>query len=269
MTRVELRKQLFRMRTYVSLAVMIAIPTLMTVAFKLGGGPRDRGEQGFFALAKSSGLNMPLAALAVMSSFLLPVVVVNFAAGAVAEEANWGSLRYLLLRPVSRSRLLAAKLTITMFLTFVAVVLIVIAATTEGIIAFGWHPVITPSNGHLISLTPGTALVRLAISTVYVLWSLSGVVALGFLLSTLTDAALGALMGGMGLAIVSTILDAIPPLGSLRSVLPTHYWHAWEGLFASPVNTDHMIRGVLLQVPYVAIFLALAWWWFHRKDIVS
>ena len=32
---------------------------------------------------------------------------------------------------------------------------------------------------------------------------------------------------------------------------------------------DHIVRGVLLQLPYIAVFLILAWWWFHRKDIVS
>jgi hypothetical protein len=35
------------------------------------------------------------------------------------------------------------------------------------------------------------------------------------------------------------------------------------------VQTDHLVRGLLLQLPYVAIFLALAWWWFQRKDITS
>ena len=50
------------------------------------------GDEGLFALATRSGLNMPLAALVFMSNFLLPVVAVNFAAGAIAEEASWGSL---------------------------------------------------------------------------------------------------------------------------------------------------------------------------------
>jgi ABC-2 type transport system permease protein len=268
-TGVELRKQLFRMRTYVSLALMAGIPTLMVIAFKITGGPRDREEQDLFALATRSGLNMPLAALGLMSNFLLPVVAVNFAAGAIAEEANWGSLRYLLLRPVTRSHVLASKLVVTAFLALVAAVVIVLVASIEGVIAFGWHPVLSFSRGGLVSIDPGIALARLVISTLYVVWGLSGIMAFGFLLSTFTDAPLGALMGGMGMAIVSFILDLLPPLRSIQGILPTHFWHAWEGLFSTPAHTDHVVRGVLLQVPYVAVFLALAWWWFHRKDIVS
>src|SRR5436305_1097346 len=99
------------MRTYIALGLMVVIPTLMTLAIKLGGRPRERGDLDFFALARHSGLNMPLAALLSPLSFLLlPIVVLLFAGSAVGEEANWGSLRYLLIRPVSRSRLLTAKL---------------------------------------------------------------------------------------------------------------------------------------------------------------
>ncbi len=269
MVAVEFRKQLFRMRTYLSMLLMVGIPTLMTAAFLLTGGRGDRGTPDLLDLATRSGLNMPLAALALMSNFLLPVAVVNLAAGSIAEEASWGSLRYLLLRPVSRSRILASKLTIVAIFAIVATFLIVIAGTIEGVLAFGWHPVLSFSSGRLEALPPGTALARLFLSTLYVTWSLTGIIAFGFFLSTVTDAALGALMGGMGLFIVSFILDALPPLKGIRSILPTHFWHAWEALFTNPVSTDHIVRGVLLQLPYIAVFLTLAWWWFHRKDIVS
>jgi ABC-2 type transport system permease protein len=80
---------------------------------------------------------------------------------------------------------------------------------------------------------------------------------------------MAAVSGTIGLAVVSQILDAIQPLGNLRSVLPTHYWHSWENLFSNVDATDAMVRGVALQVPYVIVFLALAFWWFNRKDIVT
>src|SRR6476620_1995887 len=147
MTNVELRKQVFRMRTYVSLLVMAGIPTIMVIAFEITGGPKDSGDRDLFQLATRSGLNMPLAALSVMSNFLLPVVVVNIAAGAVAEEATWGSLRYLLLRPVSRSSVLFSKLVVTALLAVVMTFTIILVASIEGVIAFGWHPVLAFSRG--------------------------------------------------------------------------------------------------------------------------
>ena len=88
------------------------------------------------------------------------------------------------------------------------------------------------------------------------------------MISTMTDASLGAVISALGVSIVSQILDAISSLGSVRTLLITHYWHAWEGLFANPVTSSDMIKGVIVQLPYAAIFLVLAWWWFHRRDIL-
>jgi ABC-2 type transport system permease protein len=267
MIRVEFAKQTLRLRTYLLLGLMIVIPVIMTVALKVGGPPSDHRHGDFLNLVTDSGLDMPLAALGAMSGmFLLPLVVLVFAGGAIAEEASWGSLRYLLLRPVSRGRLLLSKLAVAAVLALVATLLITLSALVAGVIAFGWHPAVTLSSA---TLPQNEALPRLVAATLYVAWSLSGVIAFGLMLSTMTDAALGAVSGGIGLTIVSEILDSIPALGGLRDVFPTHYWRAWEGLFSQPAVTGDIVHGALLQIPYVVLFLAAAWWWFHRKDIVS
>ena len=279
MIRVEFRKQFWRLRSYLALGLMVAIPLITIIAFKLGGGPSGRGAQSaqesLFDLATRSGLNMPLAALLSVNSFLLPVVVSIFAGGAIAEEASWGTLRYLLLRPVSRRRLLATKLAVVAAFAALATVLVAATGLVGGVAAFGWHPVVVPSvtaaftPTSLTTISQGEALSRLAAATFYVAWSMAGIVAFAFMLSTVTDAALGAVSAGIGLTIVSEILDAITPLKTFRNFLPTHYWQAWTGLFRHPVETGEIIRGALLQIPYVIAFLAIAWWWFHRKDIVS
>lgn len=263
MIRVEFEKQFLRLRTLLTLGVMAAVPTLMTIALELRNRqPRDND---LMALAKHSGLNMPLASLSLMSTFLLPAVVAIYAGSAIAEEASWGSLRYLLLRPVSRHRVLVAKLAVVIILSIAAAFVIATTGVIEGVIAFGWKPVLTPS---FTEVQPGTAFLRLVIATLYVAWCMSGIVALGFMLSTFTDSTMGAVSGAVGAAILSEILVAIPQLGSIRTILPTYHWHAWESLFATPVVTSHMVWGVVLQVPYVVAFLGVGWWWFHRKDIL-
>jgi len=275
---VELRKQVWRLRTYLALGLMIAIPVITTVAFKLSGGPKERnGQITLFDLGAHSGLNMPVDSLLVMSGFLLPVVISLFAGSAIAEEASWGSLRYLLVRPVSRSRLLAGKLTVVAILGLAATLLIAVTGLVGGVIAFGWHPIVIPSFSSasatiptsLATLSQGDAFARLVASTFYVAWCMTGILAFAFMLSTVTDAALGAVSGGVGLTVVSEILDAIPPLRTSRNFLITHYWQAWTDLFRHPTVTGEMVRGALLQIPYVIVFLLIAWWWFHRKDVVS
>jgi ABC-2 type transport system permease protein len=276
---VDFRKQVWRLRTYLALGVMIAIPVITVVAFKLSGGPNERnGQLNLFDLGTRSGLNMPIDSLLVMSGFLLPVVVSLFAGSAIAEEASWGSLRYLLIRPVARGRLLAGKLSVVLLLALAATLLIAVTALAGGVAAFGWHPVAIPSFSSGISSTIPTSIVtisqsqafaRLVASTFYVAWCMTGIIAFAFMLSTITDAALGAVSGGIGLTVVSEILDAIPPLKTSRNFFITHYWQAWTGLFRQPMETGDIVRGVLIQLPYALAFLAFAWWWFHRKDILS
>jgi len=264
--RVEFVKQLYRLRTYIALGLMAFIPVLITLAVEFGRRPHDPQEQSFFAVATASGLNVPLAALTATSSFLLVVVVAVFAGAAVSEEANWGSLRYLLVRPVSRSRLLFSKLMVTCVLALIATVVISVSGLIAGVIFFGWHPVLTPS---LQSFSQSEALWKITVATLYVTWCMSGVIALAFMISTMTDTTLGAVAGAAGVVIVSHIINAIQTVGSARTLLITHYWDAWEGMFGRNETTADIVRGIFLQMPYVIVFLALAWWWFHRRDILS
>ncbi|MFA5787123.1 MAG: ABC transporter permease subunit [Actinomycetota bacterium] len=274
MIRVEFSKQVRRLRTYLVLGICVVIPAIITMATKVGGphepmGPtseRLANQADFFRLATRSGLSMPLAALTAMSGFLLPIVVALFCGEAVAGEAGWGTLRYLLVRPVTRRRLLGAKLSVAAMLCLLATVLVALTGLVAGLAAFGWHPMLTPSS---TTLPEATALARVGLATVYVAWSMSGMATFAFLLSTMTDAPVGAIAGGVGLAIVSQILDGISALRGFRNWLPTHHWGAWDGLFVHPTQTADMVRGTLLQIPYVIVFCVVAWWWFARKDVLS
>jgi ABC-2 type transport system permease protein len=266
--RVELRKQLRRPRTWVALAIVAILPAVITVAFALGGPPHRQGGRGagLFDIATKSGVNMPLAALTGMQGFLLVIVTALFAGETLAGEAAWGSLRYLLVRPVGRGRVLTAKLLVAVLLTAVATVLIPVVGLASGVAAFGWHPVAELPFG---TIAPGTAVLRLFEATGYVICQLAGMLAFAVLLSTLTTSAFGAVFGGVGFAVVSEILDAISAFGPFRYGLPTHYWQAWNGLFHFPTTTADMVRGTLLQIPYVVVFLGFAYWWFRRKDVLS
>jgi ABC-2 type transport system permease protein len=87
--------------------------------------------------------------------------------------------------------------------------------------------------------------------------------------STLTDVPQGGIGAAVGLYIVSQILDAITSLGSIRYGLPTRYLDAWNNLFFGHGPNADMLRGVLIQLPYILVFAAIAFWRFQRKDILS
>jgi ABC-2 type transport system permease protein len=265
--RAELTRQLRRRRTAVGLGGIAAVPVLLALAFYFttgeGGGGGD--PTGLFDLARASGLNFTLMSVAAVSPFLLLSVIALFTGDAISSEAGWSSLRYLLTRPVSRSRLLGRKLVVGLVLGVAAAAVTVASALISGTIAFGWGELITPFG----TLAGGDALLRLGLIVAYVLWSAAWVACLAFALSTATDEPVGAVAGTIVIVIVVQILDAITALGAIREFLPVHEGGAWLGLLADPPRYGDLVRGVWLQLPYIGAFLGWAWWRFHRKDILS
>jgi ABC-2 type transport system permease protein len=266
--RTELVKSLRRARTYVAFGILVLIPVIMAVAIELNP-PGTNAEGRLLFLASQTGLFLPAFALRITSAFLLVIVVALFGGDAIAGEASWGNLRYLLMRPIGRGRLFVAKFCVAVFCAWAAVVLVVVTGLVVGIIFFGSDP-IQISLGHFsLSQSTGDILAHLGVATAYVAWSLTGVVAFSFMVSCMTDAPFGAIFAGVGLYFTSLILDSITSLGNIRYALPTHYFEAWVNLVTRGVWQSDMWRGVGLQLGYVLLFALIGLWWFKRKDILS
>ncbi|WP_412540717.1 ABC transporter permease [Longispora sp. K20-0274] len=269
---VEFRRQLTRRRTKMALGFLALLPLLLAGAFKLNPGGNGSGSSrqnaygSLVDLATGSALNFTIFSLFVSSTFLLIVVVALFCGDTIASEASWGSLRYLLAVPVPRSRLLAVKLSVALTYCAIAVLLLSGSAMLFGWIFFGWHDLGTPLGG---VLPAGTGTGRVLGVVAYLAIQLLPIAGLAFLLSVSTDAPLGAVGGAVLLQIIANILDAVTALGDLRNFLPGHYDTGWLGLLASPMQTEDMIRGTISALLYVTVFVALGWWRFLRKDVVS
>lgn len=262
---VELRRQLTRRRTQVALGFLLVLPFLLALAFTFGDDS-DGGPGGFVDLATSGGLNFTVFTLFVSTGFLLVVVIALFFGDSVASEASWASLRYLLAVPVPRGRLLRQKAAVAAILGIAGLVLLPAVALGLGTVAYGAGPVVTPIGE---ALDYGTGLVRLVVAVVFVIVQLSWVAGMALALSVFTDAPLGAVGGAVMVTIVCQILDAIPALGELRNVLPTHYANAWTGVLSAEIVWDDMVRGVFSSLAYAAVFGLLAWRRFATKDITS
>jgi ABC-2 type transport system permease protein len=268
----EVRRQASRRRTQLALGFMVALPLIILAAFQLdsggdNGGGRRRGEfSSLVDAATAGGLNFAIVTVLFSAGFLLVVVYALFCGDTVASEASWGSLRYLLAVPVPRGRLLGVKLTVALAYCLFATLLLVGTALAAGTARYGWHPL---RSTIAAEIAPGAALLRLAAIVGYIAVSLLVVAGLAFLLSVSTDAPLGAVGGAVLLNILSSILDQITALGSVRNFLPTHYANAWLGLLTTPLQTDDLVRGCVAAVAYAVIFFGLGWWRFLRKDIVS
>jgi ABC-2 type transport system permease protein len=267
----EVRRQASRRRTQLALGFMVLLPLIVLVAFEFGGNGDDDGNGGgafgsLVDLATAGGLNFALTCLAFSAGFLLVVVVALFCGDTVASEASWGSLRYLLAIPVPRARLLGVKLIVALGYSLVALLALAGTALLVGTLRYGWHPL---GSTIAAEIPAGEGVLRLLAILGYLAVTLLVVAGLSFLLSVLTDAALGAVGGAVLLWILSSILDQITALGAIRNFLPTHFSDAWLGLLSTPMQTDDIVKGMISAVAYATLFWGIAFWRFTRKDVTS
>ncbi|TWP48809.1 ABC transporter permease subunit [Lentzea tibetensis] len=264
---VELRRQLRRRRTKMLLALTALLPLLLVVAFGFGETPDTAKRGGTFAdLAMVSAPNFVVFGFYVAGAYLLPVVVAVFFGEAVASEASWSSLKYLLAIPVPRLRLLRQKAFVAGWLSLAGLLLFPLCAFLVGVIWYGAGDATSPTGD---AVPFGKSVVALCVASGYIVVQLSWVAGLALLLSVVLDAPLGAVGGAVLAGVLSQILDAITALGGVREFLPTHYTFSWIDVFSTDVNWTNMASGALLSLGYCLVFCVFAARRFARKDITS
>ncbi len=153
---VELYKLFRRPRTWLTIALLDALPTVVAVLLAVTHlGPRPGTGPAFLSAVLSNGSLFSVAALAIVLPLFLPIAVAVVAGDAIAGEAQAGTLRYLLVRPVGRTRLLLAKLAATFCFVVVAVVVVAFTGFLVGRLLLGQQPLsaaVTSVSGS--TLTP-------------------------------------------------------------------------------------------------------------------
>jgi len=280
---VELVKLARRPRSWVSILLLCALPTLVAVFVAVThlAPPPGQGPA-LLSAVLSSGALFPAAALAIVLPVFLPVAVAVVAGDSIAGEAGSGTLRYLLARPVGRTRLLVAKLVALVVYTLAAVALVTATAYLTGIMLFGAQPVAATPSGLTTSnlaagatTLSGTAMspTEIALRTLgavsFIVVSMLGVGAIALFLSTVTDSALGAALGALAALVTSEVLVTLNAASAVDPYLPTRYWLAWIDFFREPIVWRNIERGFAVQGVYVVVFLGAAWAHFATKDITS
>ncbi|MFE6175908.1 ABC transporter permease [Streptomyces sp. NPDC056464] len=273
--RSELLTTFRRWRTLALLAVLAAVPILVGIAVKIetgggssagGGGPEGGGGPAFISQITNNGLFLVFTALAATLPFFLPMAIGVIAGDAIAGEANAGTLRYLLVAPAGRTRLLLTKYATTMAFCVVATLVVAVSALTVGALLFPLGE-LTTISGTRISFAEG--LVRALLIALVVAASLIGVAALGLFVSTLTNSGIAAMATTVGLLITVQILDQIPQLHAIQPYFFSHYWLSFADLMREPVYWDDLVKNLGIQALYAAVFGSAAWARFTAKDITA
>jgi ABC-2 type transport system permease protein len=273
--RVELALMLRRRRVWLCWILLCALPTLVAILLATTRliPPPGQSAAGFLSAVVSDGQLFPAAALALVLPVFLPITVAVVAGDTVAGEASAGMLRYLLVRPVGRLRLLIAKLISVTAFVLLAVLFVTITGYVVGIAAFGFGPDAVAGGG-IASLsgsvlTPTQLFTRTLGVVGYLALCMLTLGTVGLFFSTLTDSPLAAALGVLAVVVTSAALLPLDAAAAVRTFLPTTHWLAWVDFYRDPVLWPSIVRGVEVQLGWIAVAFGAAWANFATKDITS
>ena len=257
-----------RRRNQAGLAVLAAVPILVSVAVKLssphGGGQSDGPD--FFGSITENGLFVALASLTLELPLFLPLAVAAISGDSVAGEANIGTLRYLLTVPVDRSRLLRVKYAAIVLFSLAATLVVTVTGIVLGLALFGGGSMTLLSD---VQVGFGDGLLRVLLASGYLAVCLASLGAVGLFVSTLTEQPIGATIAIVMFSTASFILDSIPQVSWLHPYLLTHNWLAFGDLLRDPISWTGVEHGIYVAVAYAAVFWLLSWARFGAKDVTS
>ncbi len=263
----ELGLMFGRRRNRVGVGVLFGLVVLVGIALKVSQVRHPRSPAGdLMSAVAGNGIFLGFAGLSVEIALFLPLAVSVLAGDAVAGEANQGTLRYLLIAPVARGRLLVMKAVSLAIGSLVGAAVVALSGVLTGAVLFNIGPLTTLSGTRL---GVGEGLLRLLLAVLYLAAGLSALAMIGLFISTLTEQPIAATVATAMVSTLLWILDAVPQLDWLHPFLLVDRWLSFVDLLRDPVFTDRIITGLWVDAAYAAVFLLLAWLRFRNKDITS
>jgi ABC-type transport system involved in multi-copper enzyme maturation permease subunit len=252
MLRVELATQLWRVRSLVLLGILVGLPVLATAT---------RGGQGD---ATFSALNFAESGLNFMDPVLFGLFVAVIGSTLGGADREWGTLRYLYVRPVSPMRVIAGKWWALVICSALVVSAFLVAAVLAGLVAYGWHPYHRGASSDISATAAVGATIGAGAYLAVCLLSLGSIaLALGLLLPRSVEA-LGI---SMAFLIGSVMIEGVRPLHAIAVSLPVHYWMRWTQLFhIGGGGSRGLMIGLVVQAATIAVALTATFALLRRRD---
>jgi ABC-2 type transport system permease protein len=263
----ELRWILRRPRTIIAIVLLSLVPVLIGVGTVIAGnagvGPGGNGSGSLFTILIGNGFVLPVLSLTLLLAMLLPLLGAMSAADALAGESNHGTLRGLLIAPVSRARLLGIKAFGVGAVVFIATVAIALVGLITGVVLVGTDGLITLSGN---TLSFGDALARIGVSVLWVSFQVWAVAAIALAVSAFTEHPLVVMAATLAGALVFAILTVIPQLDWIQPYLLTTGWTSLTDVLRDPMPWDGLINSTLKAACYLVIGLSVAYARLASKD---
>ena len=241
----EARWVLRRPRTLVMLGLFALMP--VTIAIGVVASNRSGGLVGNVL---GNGLVLPVGALVLAQALLVPPAVGMGAADALGESAA-GTLRGLLLAPVSRLRLVGMKAFGVLVVALLATVVIAVVGALAGVVLVGGADGLVTLSGTTVGV--GGALGRIVLVVAWTVGQLAAIGAVALAVSAWTEHPLVVLASVLGMVIVFGVLSAIPALDWLQPYLLTSGWTSGVDVLRDPLPARGLVESTLRAGCYVAL----------------
>lgn len=288
--KIELFKIFKRPRTYISFGAIAAMILIIQLGLKFDGKSYLQllmsGISDSFYVPYDMILNGYLVAFVILNTLLIqvPLLIALVAGDAVAGEANMGTLRLLVTKPVSRTELMLAKFFASVVYTVLLLIWMALLALCLSMLFFGTNDMLVVRNDVMEQISRNDVLWRYIAAFGYASVALSTVAALAFFLSVFAENSIGPIVSTISIVVVLTILSEMKiPLydDTVKPYLFTSHMLAWKGFFYSKANGNGqaiagsvenmsaILRSLGVLLAYMIAFVTSAIIVFRRKDILS
>ncbi|RYG06406.1 MAG: hypothetical protein EOO02_00715 [Chitinophagaceae bacterium] len=273
---IELFKIFKRPRTYISFGAIAAIVLLIQLAFYADGETYVQ-----FMLQNLNGtfevdgkiLNGYLICFVILQTLLIhvPLLIALVGGDMIAGEANIGTLRLLISKPISRQGLLLSKFLATMIYTLMLLVWMAILSLVLSIFIFGTSDLMIFKSTQIFILDKSDVMWRYFAAFGFAAIAMTTVAALSFLLSLFAENSIGPIVTTMSVVILFTILTTmdLPLFNALKPFLFTSHMLGWKGFFDDPVNYPSVLKSAGILLLHIVGFVGAAIVIFKRKDVLS
>ena len=291
---IELYKISRRSRTYIAFAAITAIVVIFQFAFKADGKSYMdlmlQSVQDSFEIDKTKAINGYFMCYIILNTLLIqvPILVALIAGDAISGEANMGTLRLLLTKPVSRTKLILIKFTASFIYTMMLLVWMAVMALFVSLVIFGADDMlifrVKGDESLILQITKDDIMWRYFAAFGYAAVALTVIAALALLLSIFAENSIGPIIATVCIVIVCTIISNINVPIIDKNVKPwlfTSYLVGWKGFFYIGTTADgEPIKGSIENWPAIrnSLYILLAHIFilvsasviiFKRKDILS
>ncbi len=213
----------------------------------------------------------------------VPLLVTLIAADLISGEANMGTLRLLLTKPISRTQIVIAKFLSATIYTFLLLTWMAILALFVSMALFGTDDMLNLKSGYIVQLKSTDIFWRYICAFGFAAIAMLTVAALGFFLSMFAENSIGPIVATMSIIVTFTILSTldIPIFNAIKPYLFTTHIIGWKGFFDVKVNEDNetiigsvqnlakvLQSAAVLGVHIVGLLIASVVV-FNKKDILS